>query len=66
MPSVGGQRDELHIINVFFVLGEILLDVGTHLLKSVWGLEGHLAKGISKAIDIYLASGSRSCWHIGC
>ena len=65
MPHIDGKCDEL-TFKVLFILSDILLDIGTHLLKSIWGLEGHTAEGIDKAVDIYLAIGAISCWLIGC
>ena len=65
MVHIDGEWDELNSYKVLFALGEILLDVGTHLLKIVWGLDGYLAQRTNKAVDTWLASGMTSQWIFG-
>ncbi len=53
MVHIDEKRDEL-TFNVLFILSEILLDVGIQLLKSVWGLEGHPTKELTRLLTSIL------------
>ena len=65
MVHIDGEWYELNSCKVLFALGEILLDVGTYLLKIVLGLDGYLVQRTGMAVDTWLASEMIRQWIFG-